>query len=92
MDCASQERQQGLDFVTGDSRVLKNKAERQALRGARLHGFLLPPAYQKTSLHQVAAQLVLKWPEIETVTGLVAVPSMHEIPIRRAGKLKPLPL
>ncbi|WP_287994870.1 hypothetical protein, partial [Acidiphilium sp.] len=77
-------------FVTGDGRVLKNKAERQALRGAGLHGFLLPPAYQKTPLHQVAAQLVLNWPDIEAVTAHIAAPSMHEIPIGKRGKLKSL--
>jgi hypothetical protein len=77
-------------FITGDGRVLKNKAERQALRGAGLHGFVLAPAYQKTSLNQVAAQLVLKWPDIEAVTVHIAAPSMHEIPIGKRGKLKPL--
>jgi hypothetical protein len=79
-------------FITGDGRVLKNKAERQALRGAGLHGFVLPPAHQKTPLNQVAAQLVLKWPEVEAVIKLVQAPSMHEIPIGRSRKLKSLPI
>ena len=79
-------------FITGDSRVLKNPAERAALRSARLHGFVLAPAYQKTPMHQVAATIVWKWPEIEAITNLVDVPSMHEIPIGRASKLRALPL
>lgn len=77
-------------FITGDGRLLKNKAERQALRSAGLHGFVLPPAYQKTLLHQVAAQIVLKWPDIEAVTVHIAAPSMHEIPIGKGKKLKAL--
>jgi PIN like domain len=79
-------------FITGDGRVLKNAAERAALRSAGLHGFVLASAYQKTPLHQVAATLVWKWPDIERITELVAAPAMHEIPISRSGKLRPLPL
>lgn len=79
-------------FITGDSRVLKNPAERAALRSAGLHGFLLAPAYQKTPLNQVAATIVWKWPEIVGVTKLVAAPSIHQIPIGRGSKLRSLPL
>lgn len=79
-------------FITGDGRVLKNPAERAALRSAGLHGFVLAPAYQKTPIHQVAATIVWKWPEMEAVTKLVAAPSMHQIPIGKASKLRSLPL
>lgn len=79
-------------FITGDGRVLKNPAERAALRSAGLHGFVLAPAYQKTPLHQVAATIVWKWPEIEAMAKLVAAPSMHEIPIGKVSKLRSLPL
>lgn len=79
-------------FITGDGRVLRSRPERDALRSAGLHGFVLAPAYQRTPIHQVAATLVWKWPEIEAVTKLVSAPSMHEIPIGRSSKLRPLPL
>jgi len=79
-------------FVSGDGRIVRNSAERAALRSARLHGFILAAAYQKTPLNQVAAMLVWKWPEVEAVTRLVAAPSMHEIPIGRNRKLRALPL
>lgn len=79
-------------FITGDTRVLRNPAERLALRSAGLHGFVLAPFYQKTPLHQVAATLVWKWPEIEQVTKLIAPPSMHEIPIGKSTRLRQLPL
>jgi hypothetical protein len=79
-------------FITGDTRVLRNPAERLALRSAGLHGFVLAPSYQKTPLHQVAATLVWKWPEIEQVTKLIAPPSMHEIPIGKSTRLRQLPL
>jgi hypothetical protein len=57
-------------FISGDRRVLKNPAERAALRSAGLHGFILPAAYQKTPIHQLAATIVWKWPEILQVTSL----------------------
>ncbi len=79
-------------FITGDARLLRNRAERAALRAAELHGFVLAAAYQKTPLHQIAATIVWKWPEIEAITKLVAPPSMHEIPIGRTSKLRSLPL
>jgi hypothetical protein len=79
-------------FISGDGRLLKNPAERAALRSAGLHGFVLAAAYQKTPLHQVAATLVWKWPEIVKVTQLVAPPAIHEISIRKGGRLKALPL
>jgi len=79
-------------FISGDGRVLKNRAERAALRSAGLHGFVLAPAYQKTPRNQVAATLVWMWPDIERVTELLAPPAMHEIPIGRRSKLRQLPV
>lgn len=79
-------------FISGDGRILKNRAERTALRSAGLHGFVLAPAYQKAPLNQIAATLVWKWPEIDAVIKLVAAPSMHEIPIGKGSKLRALPL
>jgi hypothetical protein len=79
-------------FITGDGRILKNPPIRRALRSAGLHGFVLAPAYQKTQLHQVAATLVWKWPEIELVTGALQPPSLHQVPIGKNTKLSQLPL
>jgi hypothetical protein len=79
-------------FISGDGRILKNPAERAALRSAGLHGFILAPAYQRTPLNQVAATIVWKWPEILQVAELLAAPSMHEIPIGRNTKLRQLPV
>jgi hypothetical protein len=79
-------------FFSGDARVLKNPAERAALRSAGLHGFILAPAYQKTPLHQVASILVWRWPEVLQIVNLLQPPSMHEVPINRNAKLRSLPV
>jgi len=75
-------------FFSSDKRILKNSAERAALKTAGLHGFILGPAASKTPLNHVAAILVWRWPEILKITELVAAPSMHEIPINKSTKLR----
>ena len=78
--------------ITGDTRIQKNAAERRAYRQAALKGFVLAPAYQKMQVHQVASILLWRWPEVEGLAGLVAAPALFELPIRRSGKIRPLPL
>lgn len=78
--------------ITGDGRIQRNKAERVAFRQAALKGFVLAPAYQKTPLHQTASTLVWRWPEMESLTRLVAAPALHEIPINRKAKFTALSL
>jgi len=84
---------QGKDwiFLSGDFRLLKNKAERAALRASGLYGFILATGYQKMPDHQVASNLVWKWPEIANVM-LAVGPGIFEIPVGRGSKLNPLPL
>ncbi len=79
-------------FVSGDGRILKNSAERAALRSAGLHGFILASGYQKMALHYTAATLVLRWTDMLHLTDIVSAPSMHEIPVGKHTKLRPLPL
>lgn len=79
-------------FITGDGRLMKNRAERAALRSAGLHGFVLAPAYQKTPLNQVAAALIWKWPEMLKLTELLSPPTMHEIPIKIGTKPRQTPV
>ncbi|WP_346906520.1 hypothetical protein [uncultured Roseibium sp.] len=79
-------------FVTGDKRIRKNKAEREALRSVKLHGFILAPSFQKTPMNQVVSNLIWKWPEIEKLVEITAPPAIFDIPTQRGAKLKPLPL
>lgn len=72
--------------------MLRNPAERAALRSAGLHGFIFAPAYHKTPQNQVAATLLWHWPEMLRLTEILAAPSMHEIPIKKMTKLRALPL
>jgi hypothetical protein len=77
---------------TGDERLLKNKAERAALRAAGLLVFILAPAYQKTPVHQQASHLLWRWPDVEQIIGLINPPAIFRLPMRRSGKLDQIPL
>ncbi|GBQ75796.1 hypothetical protein AA14337_0331 [Acetobacter malorum DSM 14337] len=78
--------------ITGDGRIQKNKAERLAFRQAKLIGFVLAPAYQKTPINQQASILIWRWPEIEVFVTQLGGGSLFELPISKSGKFKPMPL
>lgn len=78
--------------LTGDDRIRKNKAERAAYRQAKLFGFVLAPAYQKTPAHQTASFMLWRWPEMEKLFELVGGAVLYELPMARSTKIKPLPL
>lgn len=79
-------------FITGDGRLMKNKAERAALKSAGLHGFVLAASYQRTPLHHVAAALIWKWPEMLQLTELLSPPTMHEVPMKIGTKPRQMPV
>ena len=91
MDMLAQSKQDWV-VITGDARIQRNKAERAAFRQARLRGFVLAPAYQKTPSHQTASTLIWRWPDMEKLVQSVAAPALYELPINRTGRFKQLPL
>jgi len=79
-------------FVTGDRRLVRNRAERRAQQSAGLHGFILAAAFQKLPFNKAAAMIVWKWPDIARVVELLRPPSIHEIPVGRDSRLSQLGL
>jgi hypothetical protein len=92
MDRLPEKLERRLDIYLRRCSNPEEPRERAALRSAGLHGFILAAAYQKTLMHQVASILIWRWPEVVKITELIEPPSMHEIPINRSSKLRPLPL
>lgn len=78
-------------FISADARILRNPAEREALRSAGLHGFVMAKGFQKMPMNYRAAMLVQRWPDMLKITDIVAAPAIHEIPVKTI-KLKVLPL
>ncbi|MGI4747467.1 MAG: hypothetical protein ACRYFY_15700 [Janthinobacterium lividum] len=78
--------------MTGDGRIQRSKVLREAYRRAGLRGFVLAPAYQKTPVHQTAANLVWRWPEIEVFIGSLRGAALFELPAGRSTKFSALQL
>ena len=78
--------------ITGDLRIHRNKAERQAFRRLGLRGIALAPAYQKTPMSRICAMLVDGWPRILTQVGALSPPFLLEMPIKFGAKFRSLPL
>lgn len=84
----------GSDWIviTGDLRIQRNKAEREAFRRMGLRGFAFATGYQKMPMNQRASNLIWHWPEMEKLLSLVRGASLHEIPVKRTSGFRQLPL
>lgn len=69
---------------TGDLRISRNKGEREAYRKAGLLGFVLSPGLRRLPQNQIAATLLLRWPDIERLFQLVDT-GLYEIPVGKPG-------
>jgi hypothetical protein len=76
-------------FFTLDRKILRNPAEKAALKGAGLHGFILASGFMKIALNETAAIILWKWPEIDNIVRSVD-PAIYEIQISRQARLKPI--
>lgn len=79
----------GWIVISGDKRILKNGAEREAFRRARMVGFFLEPAVQKAGVFGQAARLITVFPHIEKQVELVQPPAAFLVPIK-GNRLKQL--
>ncbi len=79
----------GWLVVTGDGRLLRNRAQRLAYRQAGLRALVLAPAFLMARVHAQAAALIGRWPEIEDLERCEA-PCLFELPMDGSDKLKAL--
>lgn len=79
-------RQLGLEgtwvIVSGDRRITRNRAERDAFRNSRLIGFFLAKGLAKAKVTKQAERLLALWENIEKVVGVVQTGAMFELPMR----------
>ena len=73
----------GKDWLifTGDRRILKRHAERDAFRRAGLKGVILAPAYQKTTMCRRCGIVVAKWDDLIAFTATLKPPYFVELSI-----------
>lgn len=69
-------------IVSGDRRITRNRAERDAFRNSRLIGFFLARGLSKSKVTKQAERLLALWASIEKVVGVVQGGAMFELPMR----------
>lgn len=75
--------------ISGDRRITKVKAERQAFRASKLVGFFLSRGVYESKVTKQMERLLALWDVIEKQVDLVAGGSMFELP-QKSTKLRPL--
>jgi PIN like domain len=77
-------------FISGDRRITKIKAERDAFRNSKLIGFFLSPGLYKAPEIKKAERLLALWAAIETTVKTVQPGAMFELPMKsnRVKQLK----
>jgi hypothetical protein len=84
-------REGGWAVISGDIRITRNAAERQAWREAALIGFFMAPGWRKLDpLHQTA-RLLMWWDRLVAQVALVEGGAIFQLPINPGSKLRQLP-
>jgi hypothetical protein len=66
--------------IRGDGRILRNRAERQALREANLTFFCMAKAWTHMSIHEIVWKFLRVWPEItENAAVSITTPKIFEV-------------
>ena len=68
--------------ISGDYRITRNRAERQAFQQSRLTGFFMAPALKKLSPIQQLGRLCFLWPNIEKLADATQPGALFELPVR----------
>jgi hypothetical protein len=69
-------------FVSGDRRITKNAAEREAFRGSKLIGIFLSSGLNKAPEIKKLERILAIWHAIERLVPLVEPGAMFEIPMK----------
>lgn len=78
--------------VTGDARIFKNRAEREAFRRAGLRGVVLAAAYPKTPMGRCCGIIIAKWDDMIEFTRQIEPPFLVEMSINLNSGFRILPL
>ena len=80
-------REGGWIVVSGDRRISRNRAEREAWRASRLTGFFLSRGLHKAPMLRQTARLLLLWETMRMQHSLVEPGAIFELPMR-SNKLR----
>jgi hypothetical protein len=76
--------------ISGDRRITRNHADRQAFRNSNLIGFFLSEGLYKASVIKQMERILALWPSIESLCETVHSGAMFELPMKstRVRQLK----
>lgn len=77
---------------SGDGRIRRNRAEREAFRRAQLKGVVLAPAYQKTPMGRCCGIIVARWDGLIDFTSRIQPPYLVELSINLKPTFSLLPI
>jgi hypothetical protein len=74
--------------ISSDNRILRSKAERQALREANLTFFCMGRPWQRMKIHEYAWKFIRVWPEIvRHAVESVGSPAIFEVTEKKVHRL-----
>ena len=68
--------------VSGDTNIVRRKAEQAAFRNSRLIGFFLAPALNASKVSRQMHRLLALWDDFEIIASRVEGGAMYELPIK----------
>ena len=80
----------GWSVLSGDVRITKRKAEKEAWRATKLKGFFLAPGWASYSNVERAWRLLRWWPKLVEAEQLVGPGAIFQLPINASSKLTQL--
>jgi len=79
----------GWIIISGDRRITRNKAERNAFRNSRIIGFFLSSGLYKARVVKQLERILSLWDVIESTSATMAGGSIFELPAK-SSRVKPL--
>lgn len=83
-------RERGWAVVSGDRRIMKNRAERAAWLQTDLVGFFMEPSLTALDPWQQTARLIFWLPLMQGQLKLISGPALFSLPIKATSRLKQL--
>lgn len=80
----------GWSVLSGDIRITKRKAEKEAWRASKLKGFFLAPGWADYNNIERSWRLLRWWPKLVEAEQLVGPGAIFQLPVNASSKLHQL--
>ena len=80
----------GLSVLSGDIKITKRRAEKEAWRASKLKGFFLAPAWASYNNIERSWRLLRWWPKLVEAEALVGPGAIFQLPVNATSRLHQL--